>query len=86
MKNLIYLSLLLLVVVGCNSKTKTETTAPETTVETVDTAGSSPADTTATEKPVAEQLFACPMHPEVKGKKGEKCSKCGMDLTEPVKS
>jgi hypothetical protein len=24
------------------------------------------------------------MHPEVTGKKGESCSKCGMDLTEPV--
>lgn len=30
------------------------------------------------------QLYACPMHPEVTGKKGEKCSKCGMELTEPV--
>lgn len=30
------------------------------------------------------QLYACSMHPEVTGKKGEKCSKCGMDLTEPV--
>ncbi len=27
------------------------------------------------------QLYACPMHPEVTGKKGEKCS---MELTEPV--
>jgi hypothetical protein len=25
--------------------------------------------------------YACPMHPEVTGKKGEKCSKCGMELT-----
>lgn len=32
-----------------------------------------------------EALYACPMHPEVIGKKGEQCSKCGMDLTEPVK-
>jgi hypothetical protein len=30
------------------------------------------------------QLYACPMHPEITGKKGEKCSKCGMELTEPV--
>ena len=30
------------------------------------------------------QLYACSMHPEVTGKKGEKCSKCGMELTEPV--
>ena len=78
MKNIICLSLLLAVFIGCNSKTKTETATPETTVETV--------DTTAAEKPVAEELHACPMHPEVKGKKGEKCSKCGMGLTEPVKS
>ena len=30
------------------------------------------------------QLYACSMHPEVTGKKGEKCSKCGMELTDPV--
>lgn len=29
-------------------------------------------------------LYACSMHPEVTGKKGEKCSKCGMELTEKV--
>jgi len=85
MKNLIYLSLLLLVVVGCNPKTKTETAAPETTMETVDTTTSASADKTADEKPVAEGLYACPMHPEVKGKKEEKCSKCGMELTERFK-
>lgn len=28
--------------------------------------------------------YACPMHPEVTGKKGDKCSKCSMKL-EPVK-
>lgn len=25
-------------------------------------------------------VFACPMHPEVTGKEGDKCSKCGMAL------
>lgn len=30
--------------------------------------------------------YACVMHPEVVGKKGSKCSKCGMKLTEPVVS
>jgi hypothetical protein len=34
--------------------------------------------------PTATQLYACSMHPEVKGKQGDKCSKCGMELTEPV--
>ena len=33
----------------------------------------------------SDQLYACPMHPEITGKKGDKCSKCGMELTEPVK-
>ncbi|MEZ4930183.1 MAG: heavy metal-binding domain-containing protein [Chitinophagales bacterium] len=27
-----------------------------------------------------EETYACPMHPEVKGQKGDTCSKCGMDL------
>ena len=27
-----------------------------------------------------EHTFACPMHPEVTGHEGEKCSKCGMSL------
>ena len=25
-------------------------------------------------------VFACPMHPEVTGKEGDKCPKCGMAL------
>lgn len=42
-------------------------------------------ETNSTEaKASSEELFACPMHQEVTGKKGEKCSKCGMELTEPV--
>jgi len=27
-------------------------------------------------------VYACSMHPEVTGKKGDKCSKCGMNLEE----
>jgi hypothetical protein len=27
-----------------------------------------------------EHVYACPMHPEVTGKEGEECSKCGMKL------
>lgn len=30
------------------------------------------------------QLYACSMHPEITGKKGDTCSKCAMELTEPV--
>lgn len=28
--------------------------------------------------------YSCPMHQDVEGKKGEKCSECGMDLMEPA--
>ena len=68
------------VFIACNSKSdKAKETSPAET-KTMDT-------TTKPEvmKPVAEQLYACSMHPEVIGKKDEKCSKCGMKLTEPVK-
>lgn len=37
------------------------------------------------EATIAEASFACPMHPEITGKEGEKCSKCGMNLVEVVK-
>ena len=40
-------------------------------------------DSTKTE--TTDKKYACPMHPEVKGKATDKCSKCGMDLTEEVK-
>lgn len=43
-------------------------------------------ETETTKTETATELYACPMHPEVKGKKGEKCSKCGMELTVPVTS
>lgn len=29
-----------------------------------------------------EHTFTCPMHPEITGHDGDKCSKCGMDLEE----
>lgn len=80
MKNLIFLSFILLSLTACNSKSsKTENTTPTESQKT-----ETVADTTAETKPVA-QLYSCPMHPEVKGAKGSKCPKCGMAVTEPVK-
>ncbi|MGV9004325.1 DUF3347 domain-containing protein [Flavobacterium sp.] len=32
----------------------------------------------------ANELFSCSMHPEVTGKKGDQCPKCGMELNVPV--
>lgn len=33
-----------------------------------------------TNKTTSEKEYACPMHPEITGKKGDTCSKCHMDL------
>lgn len=38
----------------------------------------------ATASPADEVTYACPMHPEVTGKKGDTCSRCGMDLEPAV--
>lgn len=67
------------VMVACtsNSNKEKETTVNETT--TMDTTS-----TPVIMQPAAEQLYACSMHPEVTGKKDEKCSKCGMKLTVPL--
>lgn len=35
-------------------------------------------------KSISNELYACSMHPEITGKKGSACSKCGMELTEPI--
>jgi hypothetical protein len=80
MKKLI-LSGIVMVFTACNSnsdKTKETTTEKTTTMDT--------AQKSEDIKPIAEQLYSCPMHPEVIGKKDEKCSKCGMKLTVPVKN
>lgn len=42
-------------------------------------------ETDATETTsTSSDLYACSMHPEVTGKKGSACSKCGMELTELI--
>lgn len=72
MKNISKLSILVLMVAFASCKdAKTENGAETTTMET-------------NESHAEGQLYSCPMHPEVHGKKGEECSKCGMELTEPV--
>jgi len=71
--SLIILALAIITWTACGSDT--------TTNENAHTHAMS--DSTATHAS-EEMAYACPMHPEVTGKEGDKCSKCGMDL-QPVK-
>ena len=66
------------VLVSCNQKN-----AETRTVTSTDTA-TTVVDTTMNHSEVSEKLYSCSMHPEVQGKLNDKCSKCGMKLTEPV--
>jgi hypothetical protein len=68
MKNIILIASIILSFSACNS---TSTSANETKSE----------ETTNTNK---DEKYSCPMHPEEIGEKGAECSKCGMELTEPV--
>jgi len=74
MKNLIWSAILLTVLTACNKKTE----EVSTTVATTDTITEQDAPA------VQEQVYTCAMHPEVVGKKGDKCPKCEMDLTVEV--
>ncbi len=57
---------------ACDNNAKTSDTADSTRTETATAA--------ATGGDGHEHTYACPMHPEVTGKEGDKCPKCGMDL------
>ncbi len=71
MKNTIIclVALVTLTLAACNSDNK----STEVNSVTTDSGSNTPAI------PV---VYACPMHPEVTGKNGDKCHKCGMDLKE----
>jgi hypothetical protein len=95
MKKVILSAILLaLVTVSCNQKTKEGTTIDSGMMEndsTMKTKNGTMMENDSTmmnddssKKLMAEKMYACPMHPEVQGKLNDKCSKCGMKLTEPV--
>lgn len=52
---------------ACNSSGDKKTTSTDTTKTEMSHEG-------------GEHIFACPMHPEVTGKEGDTCPKCGMKL------
>ena len=73
MKILIFGSLIVLGFAACdNTKTADTTKINSSTTETKMTVKADTAKNV--------QVFACPMHPEITGKEGDKCSKCGMAL------
>lgn len=83
MKNILFSAIIMAtVLVSCNQKGKeVETTNTPIMMK----------DSTVMEKDTTmikdshSKLYSCPMHPEIQGKATDKCSKCGMDLTEEVK-
>ena len=84
MKKVIFPAVIMvLVLVSCNQKSK------ETTNSHMMSNDSTMTDNDSTmikdnSKKMAEKMYACPMHPEVQGKLNDKCSKCGMPLTEEI--
>ena len=81
MKNKIFAVLFLATMLfACNQKKEN---ADQTDSGTATTEASTDTMATDASGETAEK-FACSMHPEIMGNKGEKCSKCNMDLTVAV--
>lgn len=80
--------------VSCNQKAKETTTTNSEMMESDSTTmtkegtmmenDSTMMNNGSSKKMMGEKMYSCPMHPEVQGKLNDKCSKCGMKLTEPV--
>ena len=88
MKKFIYSALTISVLlVSCNQKSK-ETTTDDSHMMGADSTMMDNDSTMMNDKTKMmdnqAKMYACPMHPEVQGKMNDKCSKCGMKLTEPV--
>jgi hypothetical protein len=72
-KPILFCMLLLVFIIGTSA-----------TISSCSSKGDKPEQTNgeipATEETDTEVSFACPMHPEITGKEGDTCSKCGMAL------
>ncbi|GEC77677.1 heavy metal-binding domain-containing protein [Flavobacterium aquatile] len=88
MKKIIFSAIVIVfVLVSCNQKNKEATTGDSHNMGNDNTMmdnDTTMIDNKTKEMENHEKMYACPMHPEVQGKLNDKCSKCGMDLTEPV--
>ena len=95
MKKLIFIATItIFTLTSCNQKTKvekennSEMMEHDSTMMTKDGKmmehDSTMMHNDASKNTMGEKMYACPMHSEVQGKLNDKCSKCGMKLTEPV--
>lgn len=74
----------ILTLVSCNQKTKEVNTTNSEMMENDSTMMHNDSTMMNHSKMNHSEMYACPMHPEVQGKLNDKCSKCGMKLTEPT--
>ncbi len=70
---------MVLILVACNQKNNEENQEVDLIESDTTTMNSS-----SENQETKEMAYACPMHPEVTGKLGDNCPKCGMDLTATV--
>lgn len=74
-----------MVLVSCNQKTKNATTDSKKMHDNSTMMNKNTKNTENNSMMDAKsKLYSCPMHPEVQGKLNDKCTKCGMKLTELV--
>lgn len=76
-----------IVMVSCNQKNKENSTNDSPMMDDNSTMKNSDGTKMSNDSILLKKnatTYACPMHPEVQGKLNDKCSKCGMKLTEPV--
>lgn len=84
MKKIQFLSSLLVILLAIACKNAaTDTTS---TTMTDSTAMAAAVDTMVAQMDTTAMAFACTMHPDVMGKEGDKCSKCGMALVASKKA
>lgn len=82
MKKIFLSSILItLTLVSCKDK---ESTTPSHKMDNNKTMMTKDSTVMDNSQMMVNKVYACPMHPEVQGKLNDKCSKCGMKLTEPV--
>ena len=74
MKNILIVVLILTSLMACKTDTSKQNQGAETKATTTETKAEVKADT------LHIHVFSCPMHPEITGKEGDKCPKCGMAL------